>query len=661
MSKVLSGLTAAAVVAVGGYFATEAYLKHRIANEIEANFAQVRASGGQARRGDLAFNLWHRTVAISDISVDFPAPRTASIKVGRFSATGIGLTSAATFSAANIALTDVEAGGALDVDDGMSVAVKAPRFEISDYTGPTQLQGQLTTSAPLDMYRYALQQFAAVRAGGMTAPSITVTAKGSALPGAEYAYSDVAIRDIKDGRIASVRADRINISTSVKHGGVTDRVSGEIAGLTGEDIDMAAAATVLDPAHAADTQFYRVQGRTSMGAYTLNSDQGGKMRLDGVTIGAFKVQPAKFKLQEFLAAASVAKASADIAKTGAVLDRVANLYEAIQIDNTELRGLTVVGPSGPVTLGAMRFTLDRGKVSEFAFEDFDGPAPDGRVKFGRFALKGFDFARLMRQMSHAMASDIGKTPSSDVVLSFLTALDGIELKDMVAPYKGSQKLVHLQTASLDWGQFVGPIPSKARLKLKMTGPIDDNDGEPFTMLRAAGFDDATIGVDLGLAWNESERKLTLDPTSFEIAGLFAVTAQTSFGNVDRALFSPSALQATVMATQIETGTIEIKVRDLGAVDLAVAHYARQQNVSQDTARQAIVGDIRAKSQTLDNASPAASKIADTAASLIETPRGALSVKITPRAKLPVMQLVQLLNSDPTLVPSLFQIDVQSTK
>ncbi|MES2032106.1 MAG: hypothetical protein V4477_23250 [Pseudomonadota bacterium] len=64
---------------------------------------------------------------------------------------------------------------------------------------------------------------------------------------------------------------------------------------------------------------------------------------------------------------------------------------------------------------------------------------------------------------------------------------------------------------------------------------------------------------------------------------------------------------------------------------------------------------------ISDISAAAIKIADAAASFIETPHGTLTVKITPRAKLPVMQLVQLLKSDPAVVLSLFQIDVQSTK
>ena len=132
MSKIVVGLGAAAVVAVGGYFGTEAYIKHRIASEIEANFEQIRSAGGQARHGDLAFSLWTRDVSISDIAVEFTAPQKASIKVGRFAASKIGLGSTSTFASDKIVLTDIDASGAIAPSGGLDVTVKAPRFEIAD-------------------------------------------------------------------------------------------------------------------------------------------------------------------------------------------------------------------------------------------------------------------------------------------------------------------------------------------------------------------------------------------------------------------------------------------------------------------------------------------------------------------------------------------------
>ena len=39
----------------------------------------------------------------------------------------------------------------------------------------------------------------------------------------------------------------------------------------------------------------------------------------------------------------------------------------------------------------------------------------------------------------------------------LALLEGVELKNLVAPYKNTGKPVGIDTVDLNWGQFVGPI------------------------------------------------------------------------------------------------------------------------------------------------------------------------------------------------------------
>jgi len=658
MSKIAIGLGAAAIAAVGGYFGTEAYIKNRIANEIEANFAQIRAGGGQAKHGDLAFSLWTRDVTISDIAVSFIAPQQASIKVGRFTASGIGLGSTSTFKSSNIVLTDIDASGAVAPSGALDVTVKAPRFEIADYSGPTQMPAQAKLASPLDMYRAGLMQFAAISASSMTAPSVTVNAKGTALPGgADYVYSDLTIRDIKDGKIATSHVGRVNIAMTVAQPGKQVRMTGDIVDITARDFDATASATVLDPAHASDDKFYRIQGQVSTGAYTLTSDNGPSFRIDGIRMGDMKIQPSKFKMQELLAVLPAAGAPVDLAKTRAMIETVASTYEGIQIDTAEMRGLSVQTPEGPVKLAAMRFNLDRGKVGEFAIEGLDGQSTNGPIKIGRFALKGFDFSGLMRQTSQMTVR--GTTPSTDAVVGMLKALESIELNDMIAPHKDSGKLITIHNASLSWGQFVGSIPSKINLKLKMTGPLEEKDGEPFTLLRDVGINEATADMDIGLAWNESEKKLVLTPGTFEIGKLFAVNAKMSLENVPRGLFTTNPQQAMMAALPIEYGAIEITGRDLGAVDLSIAQYARKQNVPTEQARSTLADEIRTKGRAAGNNDPVSGRLADAVANLIEKPNGTLALKITPRAKLPVMQFMELTKNDPATAFTLFDIDIQS--
>ena len=252
-------------------------------------------------------------------------------------------------------------------------------------------------------------------------------------------------------------------------------------------------------------------------------------------------------------------------------DKAAKVYEGMRIGNVEMRGFSMETPQGPVKLSAIRFNLENGKVGEFAFEGFDAVSPKGPVKVARFALKSIDLANLLRMS--AQFSEPARRPSPDQVLGMLALLEGVELKGIVAPYKNTGKPINIDTVDLTWGQFVGPIPSRVRLAAKMAGPVDAADPVQ-TPLVQAGIDTLALDFDLGAAWTEERRTFVLEPMSIELGSLLKATARVSLANVPRGVFSLNPTQATSMAEQIEAGTLELALRDLGGVDLAVAQYAR---------------------------------------------------------------------------------------
>ena len=72
MVKILMGLAAVVVIAVGGFFGYEFYAQHRITGEVEAAFAQIRAGGGKASHGKVSFDLRSRTVRIAILRLNRP-------------------------------------------------------------------------------------------------------------------------------------------------------------------------------------------------------------------------------------------------------------------------------------------------------------------------------------------------------------------------------------------------------------------------------------------------------------------------------------------------------------------------------------------------------------------------------------------------------------
>ena len=387
------------------------------------------------------------------------------------------------------------------------------------------------------------------------------------------------------------------------------------------------------------------------------------MRIDGMTIDDLGLRPSRMHLPDLLALmAPPGGAPPTPAQARALIEKMAKIYEGMRIGNAEMRGLAVQTPEGTLKLSAMRFNLDSGKVNEFAIEGIDGRTPQGPLKVGRFALKSLDVANLLR--ISALYSNLLQPPPPDQALAMIPMIPmipmiaGVELKGLAVPFKDTGRPVNIDVFNLDWGQFVGPIPSKLRLALKMAAPLDARDPGQKVLI-AAGLDKAVIDLDLGAAWTEASRTFALEPVRLDLGGVAKASARVSLANVPRGVFSANALQALAMAAQIEAGTIELTLRDTGGIDLMVAQQARTRNVSRDAARRAIVDGIRSNSEQAAGSNPGAGAAMEAVARFVETPGQTLNIKLTPTGKLPALQLMQMLQTDPLVALAQFRIEAST--
>ncbi|MCA6113505.1 hypothetical protein J6524_00980 [Bradyrhizobium sp. WSM 1738] len=655
MVKILLGLVAAVVIAVGGFFGFELYTQHRIAGEVEAAFEQIRAAGGKAGHGKVSFDLRSRTLRIDDIATESAMQPPVRVKIASIVASGVGQPEAGRFSADAIEAIDLELNTRMPAAADWQVTYKVPRIVAKDFSGPASLPRTPAQSTVLDLYRSLIEQLGALTASSITAPNVagTMNSGNPGLGNGEFAYSNLVLRDIKAGKIAAVTIDRMTFTGTTQAKGKSEKVTGDMANLAAHDVDTVAAAVILDPQRANDDQYYRVYRQVSIGTYTITSGQGPAMRIDGLTADDIGARPSRLQLAGLLATIPAGTAQPTPAQTREMMERLAKIYEGVRIGNAEMRGLSMEMPEGGFKLASMRFSLENGKTGEFAVEGFDGRTPQGPIKLARFALKSLDIAGLLRMS--ALFSDPAQPPSPDRALGMIALLEGAELKGFAAPYKNTGKPINVDLVSLDWGQFVGPIPSKARLIAKLSGPLDATHPSQ-RMLVAAGLDKMAINLDLGTAWTEASRSFVLEPAMVELGGMLKASARVTLANVPREVFSINPLQAAAMAMQIEAGGIELTVHDLGVVDLVVAHYARAANISRDAARLAIVQDIKDNGAETATSNPDAQAVADSLAHFFETPGTALTIKLTPLGKVPAMQLFQLLQTDPLMALSQFRLE-----
>jgi hypothetical protein len=578
------------------------------------------------------------------------------VKIATLTASGLSQPDAARFSADTIEATDIEIGGAVATQPALSLSYKVPRIIVKDYSGPAALQPPPASSSFVDLYRFALKQFTGITAASIMAPSLAGTINsGSATPGGgEVAYSSLAMQGIKDGKVTSLKIDGF-VFTLMQATGKPDKLTGNLANLASYDIDINAMASIFDPLKVNDDQYYRAYRQISAGPYVVTSGQGMNMRIEGMTIDDVRLRPSRLQLPALLAVIPPPGTTPTPAQAREMLERVAGIYEGVGIGNAEMHGLSMDTPQGPIKLSTMRFNLEDGKVGEFAMKGFNVRTPKGPTMVERFALKSLDIANLLRMS--ALYSNPAQKPSPDQALRLFLLLEGAEMKGLVAPFKDSGKLVNIETFNLNWGQFVGSIPSRAHLTAKMTAPIDPTN-PALKPLVAAGLDVPAIDIDLGAAWTEASRALVLNPVTLEVGGLLKASARVSLTNVPRAIFLPNPVQAA-MAAQIEAGTVELALRDIGGVDVAVAQYARAQNVSRDAARRAIIDSIKASGESIAAANSDAADAVEAVVRFVETPGQTLIIKLTPLGKVPGLQLLQLLRTDPVTALAQFRIEAST--
>ena len=134
------------------------------------------------------------------------------------------------------------------------------------------------------------------------------------------------------------------------------------------DFDSSAILAILDPARAKEDRYLPVEGRVTMGAYSISLPNGGSMRIDGATVEDVAVRPSKFALADLMKAIENAPKPGEPpspAQARDMLELVASMYEGIRLGRFEMRGMSMnVPPDGAVRVGAFRLSnLENGRLA----------------------------------------------------------------------------------------------------------------------------------------------------------------------------------------------------------------------------------------------------------------------------------------------------------
>src|SRR5262249_17762220 len=133
----------------------------------------------------------------------------ATFKIRELVATGIDIPADWRLSAERIEALDVEISSSMNLQPAMDIVYRAPRIVLTDYRGPIAPLRPVDTSSALDVARLVLEHIVASAATSVSIPTLTATLS-PATPGAQplgpvtYTYTDFALHDIRNGRVADM-------------------------------------------------------------------------------------------------------------------------------------------------------------------------------------------------------------------------------------------------------------------------------------------------------------------------------------------------------------------------------------------------------------------------------------------------------------------------
>jgi len=136
-----------------------------------------------------------------------------------------------------------------------------------------------------------------------------------------------------------------------------------------------------------------------------------------------------------------------------------------------------------------------------------------------------------------------------------------------------------------------------------------------------------------------------------------VSASVAINNVARRHFEPDPSKFGEAANDLEAGSVELSLRDTGGLDLLIAHFAKAQNISLEAARQEIKENIDRALLGQLQTSAELQRLANTLGRFVATRGATLKINITPRQRVNLMQLMDMLDIDPLRAISQFNLEL----
>ena len=626
-----------AVAGLAGYFAVDRYAGARAQEEVDAAFAALRASGAEARHGAVSADAARRAVNLSDVVIASP-DGSASVKIARLDITGLGQPKDGRIAADALALDGIEVSLRGRSPAAGTVAVTVPKLQVAGFAGP--LGAAAPGTGPAGVAIAALQKVSALTAGKLTAPEATVRLAFDAdAPVTELRYAGIAAEDLKAGTIRSLLLDSVAFtvtSPAPPDGG--GPVSGEVRGTAVSELNLLPLVATLAPAGppAPDASYEKLYDRLVTGPYVVRTPDGVSSA-SSTLVEQAGIRPSGLSLEDLvrLKILAVTGVEDEEAVTPEVLGLAAKAVESVAFRTLAVSGMEMQDKAGKGRLASTRLDgFAAGKLDVFTVEGFDGTDADGHAaKLGRLAIHQLDLGRIL-----AFAAEDG-VPSPREVFQVLRA---VEISDAQVPYdtdgpaRGTP--VTVGSFTLSWSDMLGELPTRLVMKLdNASGPIEADDGEPFTYLVNAGITRATLSFSLEAAYDASTAVLSVKPVGIVMDKAFAVAFEGGLGNVPAVAFENDEAAAAAFG-EVTGRPMRVTLPDLGLGQLMLTQLADAAGATPADLKAEVIAHVDELAQLFSMLSPDIPAVAAAVKQFIETP-GTLTLTATPKGEAPLLPLI----------------------
>jgi hypothetical protein len=666
--------------AIGGTVLVQSWVEA----EIEQAFAGLRTVLAKADHGTVTVNLWDRSVRIADIVLvprDTPAsPDTVTVpgagvggRIAAISASGIDSVSGVLF-ASRVDIDGLIWNGPALSDTGVSVRTEVPHASIED----VMFRLSAVSSSP-NVARAALSLLSGSSAKAITVPLYKAATTEPVAAGdlrniggaatvrtTEHVHRNTRIRDLQDGKIAALMIDSTTITTS-GHANISANISADFSargrdGLRADikdgvitDLDLGVIVGMLDHGTGdASAGFKRVLAQATTGRVTVHRDgditQVDRIVLDNVALEPAKVMAASLALRALQlppAPPGQPQPKLSAKQEQAMLDRIAMLYEHVQVGKLQINGFDfAAATAAPTKLKFDTFQLAEfqgGKLGQLTWRGVDLlTLTQDRFAARTFELKGLNLIELIRLPGKLGP---GSAPPPPVVLwpLLLRLLNGAEIEDLVATNPQRPTPLTVDQLKAHWGQVIGQTPTTGEIKARLSLAISAGDPEPLAALARSGIGSAKVRIEGSWSWHEPTKTMTVGPVEADVAGMGAIAGQLTLANVARSalIARPDFMPASIQ--EIAFGQIDLTVRDAGLLTMIgrdpVLNSRRQQLV--DHARTVISAAAAESAGTPDATETGADAAAlvDSLSQLLVRPNGRLKLTMTPKTHVTIGRLV----------------------